>query len=245
MGDEAAPGTGHLPAASSMPPLPILILGHSFVKRLTRFAIDRGCHNMALGEKYEVFFHGISGLKLAGLTREIDMVQTLRPTIVFLEIGTNDLASGAVGPELAHEVSRFARRLISHHHVEVVIISQVVFRDSKSSRYRLPEGFNSKVTEYNQTMRELTKGDNRILFWRHRGLWAAWEKYLSDGVHFNQAGLRKYYNSVRGAVVAALNQYGLYLLPRDGPARNKLSACAPVSTPARQRLVGKPHRESL
>ncbi len=52
-------------------------------------------------------------------------------------------------------------------------------------------------------MLQLTKDVPGLLFWRRRNLWAHWEACLSDGVHFNEQGNRRYYNSVRGTIIAA------------------------------------------
>ena len=86
---------------------------------------------MALGNGgyQEVFFHGIPGLKFTGLTQEVDMVKSLCPKIVFLEKGTNDLASGADAAQLAVDVLRFANHLSTHFQVGIVTFSLIVFRD--------------------------------------------------------------------------------------------------------------------
>lgn len=187
--------------------LPILLLGHSFVKRLTAFALQRGCHNMALHTNNEVFFHGIGGLSFPGLSAEIDMVRSLGPKVVFIDIGSNDLSGGADPAALAHSVFNFAKHLTTHQGVSVVIVSQVFFRNAKQCRYPTPADFNDRVTVYNMTLAGLSKEHQQILFWKHKGIWYNWPSYLVDGVHFTQEGLRKYYNSVRGALVAGVKRH--------------------------------------
>ena len=54
-------------------------------------------------------------------------------------------------------------------------------------------------------MADAVQSFETVTFWWHRGLWADWSKYLVDGVHFIQEGNQKYYNSVRGAIIAAAN----------------------------------------
>ena len=90
--------------------------------------------------------------------------------------------------------------------VRKVVISQMYFRDANTSAYYVDGDFNNRVFQYNQYMHAATKSFPNIAFWSHRGIWADWTKYLADGVHFNAEGNRKYFNSVRGAVVAAVNQ---------------------------------------
>ena len=55
-------------------------------------------------------------------------------------------------------------------------------------------------------MRELTQSTTNIELWRHRGTWADWANLLVDGLHFTDDGQRRYFNSVRGALVAAINR---------------------------------------
>ena len=55
-------------------------------------------------------------------------------------------------------------------------------------------------------MRELTQSTTSIALWHHRGIWANWANLLVDGLHFTDEGLRRYFNSVRGAIVAAMNR---------------------------------------
>ena len=67
--------------------------------------------------------------------------------------------------------------------------------------------FNDRVTQYNQRMRELTMASTAVDFWRHRGgMWAIWRKLLFDGIHYTNDGHRRYYSSVRGALIAASNR---------------------------------------
>ena len=125
--------------------------------------------------------------------------------VVFLEIDTNDLTTnGAV--EVGDNVLAFANYLTVMGDVRKVVISQMYFRDANTSAYYVDGDFNNRVFQYNQYMHAATKSFPNIAFWSHRGIWADWTKYLADGVHFNAEGNRKYFNSVRGAVVAAVNQ---------------------------------------
>ena len=89
--------------------------------------------------------------------------------------------------------------------VQRVVVSQMFFRSAEQSRFSLREDFNDWVVDYNNYMADAVQSFETVTFWRHRGLWADWSKYLVDGVHYNQEGNRKYYNSVRGAIIAAAN----------------------------------------
>ena len=183
----------------------VLLMGHSFIKRLAVFA---GRHR-SLGldlrpSQYEIYFHGISGLTLPGLLGELDMVLTLQPHIVVLEIGTNDL-SVADPASLSVQVVNFAEMLLHRCGVGQVI-SQVIYRDTAKCRYRVPAHFNDRVSQYNQAVLQLTASKSKVHFWRHRGVWSAWQSLLCDGVHYNETGQRKYFNIIKGAIIAMFNK---------------------------------------
>ncbi len=100
-----------------MPKQTILLLGHSFVTRLARYAATYHAFGLNLRlEENEVVFHGVPGTALPQLRLEVDMVQTLQPTIVFLEVGTNDLRSRDPD-DLAEEVAYFAKSLLDRYGV--------------------------------------------------------------------------------------------------------------------------------
>ncbi len=188
-----------------MPRHTVLILGHSFVTRLTKFAVDNHLLGFNLAQQQcEIFFHGIPGLRMEGLKQEVGMVESLKPDIVFIDIGTNDLC--VCDPDtVANEVFSFAQHLTHQFGVKRVLVSQVLYRDINRAPHT-PTNFNERVAIYNVKMDACLKGNNSIHFWRHRGMWSNWRQLLGDGIHFNQQGLRKYFNSVRGAIIAMLNQ---------------------------------------
>ncbi len=188
-----------------MPKQTTLILGHSFVTRLAAYAARYHLCGLNLRSvEHEIIFHGIPGATLLNLSQEIDRVRTLRPTIVFLEVGTNDLCSR--DPDsLALEVISFARTLLATYGVQEVSISQVIYRDPSRGGARTPSDFNDRVARYNAIMKDLTAPIQGLRFWKHRGIWTQWMSLLSDGIHYNQRGMRKYFNSVRGSVIAMSN----------------------------------------
>ena len=105
---------------------------------------------------HRVHFRGTPGLRLSGLLRQIHDILAIAPTIVLLEIGTNDLASGMKPLSLAGQVVEFAKYLLSKG-VRRVVIAQVTFRDPTKSRYPVPENFQAAVTAYNNRVREMTR----------------------------------------------------------------------------------------
>ena len=187
-------------------PLSMLLVGHSFISRLAEYALVSGTMNLGLDESdCQVAFFGRRGLTLRKLVPLTDEVLSRQPDVVFLEIGCNDI--DMVAPVvLAEQVFQFAKMLVARG-VRRVTVSQIFFRDAARSRYHVVRDFNDRVTQYNQRMRELTMASATVDFWRHRGgMWAIWRKLLCDGIHYTNDGHRRYYSSVRGALIAASNR---------------------------------------
>ena len=81
--------------ASSLPS--VLLLRHSFIRRLRddlRSHFDsRADDTFGLSDDAIVHLHGVGGLTVAKLRRNLGIVSSLSPQVIILEIGTNDLAS--------------------------------------------------------------------------------------------------------------------------------------------------------
>ena len=185
--------------------LPVVIVGHSFVRRLAHYALSIEKMNLNLRENdCAISFIGRGGLtepKLRGMTAAI---LARRPAILFIEIGTNDVANRQP-KQLAESVFAFAESL-AHRGVRRVIISQIFFRQP-GGKYNTAAHFNDRVVAYNERMRELAVTSAVVMFWRHRcGMWSKWQALLTDGVHYTVDGNRRYFSSVRGAVIAASNE---------------------------------------
>ena len=95
----------------------LLILGHSFVRRLQEYVFRRNDTNKVVGadlgisEQFSnVFYRGIGGLTLDGLMHELPLVRDLAVRGVILDIGTNDLSASHVDPvNLAKRIVDFAK----------------------------------------------------------------------------------------------------------------------------------------
>ena len=81
------------------------------------------------------------------------------------------------------------------------------FRDGAASAFPVDAGFNDMVYAYNKYMYDACNSFETISFWSHGGIWANWQQYLCDGIHYNLEGHRKYYNSEKEAVIAAANKH--------------------------------------
>ena len=86
----------------------VLILGHSFVKRLKRDLRShfdpRADGNFKLGGTESVHLHSVGGRTVARLrSLDLHVVERIAPDVLILEIGTNDLVDTSpevVGSEI-------------------------------------------------------------------------------------------------------------------------------------------------
>ena len=110
----------------------VLILGHSFVRRLCH-DLERGFDqradvNFNLEGTATVFMHGVGGRTVPKLRKfDLHVAKRLSLDIIILEIGTNDLTRN--GPELVgSEIDDFVRFILDNLPVHVVGICHVIPR---------------------------------------------------------------------------------------------------------------------
>jgi lysophospholipase L1-like esterase len=185
----------------SSTPKRIMILGHSFVRRLQQFVLrsHSGLNaNFNLSESVIVQWLGVGG-RTVDKTRRYDMrvVRAFRPDIVLIQLGTNDLPT-APPLQVGSDIEELVKLLHSHYNVKVVVVCQTLWRDSD-------QDFNNNVVALNQYSQVFLEHLPFVLFWKHRGFWNTRENiYLRDGVHLNDRGQVKLYRSFRGAIHQAL-----------------------------------------
>jgi len=123
----------------------------------------------------------------------VDHTQTTRPTVVFIDIGTNDLSVPTYDPlTLAQDIVDIARCFGDYESVRHVSISEMLRRNDN----RRPN-FNLARMETIMEMRWLVCEDPNIHTCHHRGLTQDWQQHLrEDGVHLNQGGTCQYIMNV-------------------------------------------------
>ena len=187
----------------------VLILGHSFVRRLrddldAQFD-DRASKNFHLPESANVSLYGTGGRTVEKLLKyDLICVLNFRPDIILLEIGTNDLSHSA--PEVVgSKIEEFARLLRDQYKVRVVGVCQVIDRKVSHSE-ALDTGFNAKAALLRQYLSVVLENEQAIFLWSHRDFSLPDRKLIcSDGVHCNAKGQYALYRSYRGAVLKALS----------------------------------------
>jgi len=91
-----------------------------------------------------------------------------------------------------------------------VVIGELLWRDPM----RVHSEYNKNVTDTNSALYNMiqTDGIPNIILWRHHGFWKDFSHIYHDGVHLNDVGMKKYFRSIRSAVIHASTTLGnIYL----------------------------------
>lgn len=203
------------PGGVDAPPLPllhiqgrpgrVLILGHSYIRRLESYCSGLGRVNMGINpDQASVSFHGIGGARVAALWDELGRISRVKPDVLTLQIGGNDL-SGRSSESVAEDILQFLEYLEGHFHIQHVFLCQLLPRISGGVRYN-----QHLVPHTNMILEQRLNVERRIpgtRFWYHaKGLNSIRPiLYTSDGVHLSHHGMRKYYKSIRGTVMSILH----------------------------------------
>lgn len=195
-------------------PCRILVLGHSFIVRLKSF-LKRNVaeHNFTLNldpAQFMIQYSGRSGANVEKLRSDLEIVADFEPTVIVLQIGTNDLCNSFKSIEdVAGSIFALAEHLACKYHVQRVVIMQIL--------HRLPPGrpvrhivdtawFNERVDAVNSLIARMVVYHRNITYWKHKGLFDAsclQEALDLDGTHLNETcGYPKYFKNIRAAIVS-------------------------------------------
>lgn len=187
-----------------------LILGHSFVNRLNAYL-----HNPSQAQQPPLFnTHNhnltcigkggsyLSGAKYNCLMHNVHLhLSTSVTHTIIISLGTNDLDRGVSPAKVAQSLYALALSLQVTYNIRYVFVEQIINRDT----VQYP-AFQSRAETANTLLQELiTKGNNpAIRFWRHFNFCNPKQRLLcEDGVHLNAVGMKKYWRSLRGAILFA------------------------------------------
>ena len=185
-----------------MAPLRILILGHSFIRRLHVFLRQNFnevfARNLHIDGDLSIKWHGIGGRTISKVIRhDLGIVEKFAPEIVVIQLGTNDLSSlSAV--ETGSALEDLSRLLHESYGVQRVCVCQTIFRSNAPL-------FNRQVKLLTKYLKVVLEPIPYVLYRRHRGFWNCKSRFLTrDGVHLNHFGQYKSFRSLRGAVLQCL-----------------------------------------
>ena len=188
----------------------VLILGHSFVKRLQRDMLSnfdaRLDANFKLQGSALVHLHGIGGRRVAKLRSfDLHVVTSISPDVVILEIGTNDLSLEP--PEVVGSaIEDLVRLLLDSFSVRVVGVCYVIPRCISEMSHIPASLFAQRAQILNHYVSVVLDDIPNAFDWRHRNFsHPAKNVYLADGVHLNPSGQYHLYRSYRGAILKGLS----------------------------------------
>lgn len=215
---------------SSQDTLCILVLGHSFVWRLAQFAAEAKIpcvsSDFHLTGPSSVQFYGIGGRTLTKLRQfDLSLVAQFEPTILLLEIGSNDLSNpGLEATDLATNIFRLAQQLHFSYRVSHIIVSQILPRRSPPQIF---PPYNTKVKQLNRSLHHLFKATPFATFWLHpRILHSSTRILLRDGIHLNFAGNHILYHSYQKAIMYCLSRHNS-IIPNPRPVFVLRPKCRP------------------
>jgi lysophospholipase L1-like esterase len=136
-------------------PAQVLIMGDSFVRRLKEYEINTHGFYNNLNFDYRtchIHWHGVGGREVPDIRYcDLKEVERIKPDLVFIQAGTNDLARADAGPEeVADEVYELANDVLGLG-VKDVVIGQTIFRKGRGIPRRVPK-YNDKVVVNNWTV---------------------------------------------------------------------------------------------
>jgi len=187
-------------------PTSVLILGHSFTKRLQSWCVSNNKINLNLtNDRIQIFWHGIGGAillpkdKPKSVHQSSYLVHELDIDVVFLDIGSNDLCNVNVSvDQYISGLFTFIQSLMEKG-CRKVIVSEILER-------RGPHSFNVKVSKVNSILKLHCSSSTNIIFWSHSrnnfNRRFVSEYVCDDGVHVhNIKGMPRYYMSIRSAIL--------------------------------------------
>ena len=178
----------------------VLILGHSFIRRL-REHIGRNTDldaNLHILDNIELKWHGVGGRTVLKTVQfDLSVVELFKPDVVILQLGTNDLSH--LSPvHVGSAIEDLTRTLHDSLNVKCVRVCQTIYRTGAPI-------FNKNVILLNRYLKVVLEPLPYAFFWAHKGFWRAKTNFMArDGVHLNRLGQYKFYRSLRGAVLRCL-----------------------------------------
>lgn len=125
--------------------------------------------------------------------------------IAIVQIGSNDITPDTSPVDLGSRIVDFATYLIQSK-IKIVYICQIFQRHRP--RCMRPEDYEVIRTDTNNHIEFMLKGHPHIRYWAHKRIFhSPLQLFLRDGVHLNAAGTKKYYKSLRQAIIFAVEDF--------------------------------------
>ncbi len=189
----------------------VLILGHSFIKRLRKDLeknmIPGASPSFHLEGFASIHMNGVGGRTVASLRNEnLNFIRQLKPDVLILEMGTNDLIDSppeVVGSAIDDLVTMF----LEDFPVQLIIVCQVIPRGSSYSGPISPSEFARRAKILNDYTTAVLGQYPRVICWSHRHFnHPNKDLYDHRGVHLNPLGQYFLYRSLRGAILKGVRK---------------------------------------
>ena len=204
----------------------VLVIGHSFVRRLGTFVTVNNIHNLELENVQVTYIGRVLGRNILFIRDVEEWIQANWLAVhaykaVILEIGSNDLLNANYkdhikqSQEIYDLAVKFTQAGAGH-----VFLHETLFRQGSGAQpRRIPPGlataddlqhpeatFHEAALDANRRLQCLVElGSNgQISFTRYRGLHKDWAHNMQDGVHVDDSRMPRYYKAVRSAAIRAL-----------------------------------------
>jgi hypothetical protein len=197
----------------SKPVITSIVMGHSFVERLREGLVsiiehveehDKSPSNLWIDDMLKtvgnrVFLLGEPGAHLTSLPQFYVETVHLYPSIIVLDIGSNDLCSKHQDPKELAKRTVIEAEIMFHVYkkLKIVVLCGIITKYSIWPNQKKLEDFNEDTKIYNEELKNLTFNDNRIIVWFHPGLGELNEQLSTDGTHPNTVdGFQRYSTSI-------------------------------------------------
>ena len=202
-----------------MSPTPqVLIMGHSFVHRFHKFLAQgserRVGLDLNLSRSAHKHYYGVGGHTVDKLSKyNLLVVGHLKPEIVILELGLNDLSPSGARPErVGSKIESLVQLLHAQYGVKFIVVCQTI---NRALCPRSAPSYHDRVAPLNRYLSVVLEKLPFATFWCHKGLHKPNVPILcKDGIHLNHMGQYALYRSYRGAILCALRSISRSLSPK-------------------------------
>ena len=202
-----------------MSPTPqVLIMNHSFVHRFLKFLAQgserRVSLDLNLSRSAHIHYYGVGGRTVDKLSKyDLSVVDRLKPEIVILELGSNDLSpSEARSEQVGSKIESLLQLLHANYGVKFIVVCQTI---NRALCPRSTPSYNDRVALLNRYLSVILETLPFATFWCHKGLRKPNVPILcKDGIHLNHMGQYALYRSYRGTILCALRSISRLLSPK-------------------------------
>lgn len=192
----------------------VLLLGHSFMRRLYYDLIDNVLPADFGLAQCVVDCFGLGGYRLCKRDNDAtkhafwqsfgDKINSLQPKIVVLQVGENDVDSSVPALNVASAIEEVAAWLNNSVNIPLVMVCELFPRENTRIS---PMEYEEKRKLTNTILETMVSVHGGVRFWKHRRIFQAQtDIFASDGIHLSPFGQQRYHRSLRYAIMMAVRR---------------------------------------